>query len=378
MNIERTSVRNLRSPSRLWVSVAIVVAFLLTANGVVSADEAVNLEQLVADLSSDSFIERVRAQRKLTEIADENIESLARAALETDFETVERIVRVLEIVFLSDEGERGELAELALEELRFRGGRASVAAGEVLQAHAMLRESRARKAIEALGGEFIYFKPDAKVQDILYLFESKFAVVPEFGVGFGPPAMLQSIYLHEDWKGTADDLWHLRRLTHHQNLSIYCIRGNEININQLFFMARFIRGVSIHERGACLGIQGSLEVPCTVKEVVKDGAADQAGLEENDVITQLGETPIRSFAHLVEELKAYEIGDALVFEIQRPGVANTLSVKVKLGSWRDVSRSQTDIAPTPPAVKGPLFTEEKASSTNENGSDAIPSEPGLE
>ena len=322
----------------------------------------VNFQELVANLSDEAFAQRIAAQRQLCEIANNHIEDLARAAVVADDETAERIVEVLESIFLRDEGEQGELAELALEALQFSGRSGSVAAGKVLHGNAMLRESRARKAIEALGGEFVYFKPLAQELG-QYYFESKFCLLPVrgVGVGFGDPSVLFAIYLHEDWKGTEADLWHLRRLSHQREIVLYTIRGNSVPLNPLFMLARFIRGLSIQERGACLGISSSPDNGrCEVKKVVRGGAADQAGLQTDDVITHLGNIPIRNFPHLVEELTSRESGEEVTLQVQRrakdnPLAMEVLNVKVTLGTWREIAQSSDLTNPAPRSFGGPLY-----------------------
>lgn len=351
-----------RVPTSVRFVLAVLIASLCVFVPSVGADEPETgdpLDQIVANLQSTNFFERTSAQKSLTEIASGRIEDLARAAVVADQETAERIVQVLESIFLSDAGEAGELAEIALEALQFSGRSGSVAAGKVLHGNSRLRESRARKAIESLGGEFVYFKPLAQEMG-QYYFESKFSILPVrgVGVGFGEPAVLLAIYLHEDWKGTEEDLWHFRRLAHQRDIVLYSIRGNSIPIEQLLVMARFIRGLSVQERGACLGIQSSADGLCEVKKVVTGGAADQAGLKEADIVTQLNEIRIRSFPHLVEELASRKKGDKVTLQVYRNSALQ--NVEVTLGSWRDVSQKSEKTALPPRPFGGPLHVLSEA------------------
>jgi hypothetical protein len=58
-------------------------------------------------------------------------------------------------------------------------------------------------------------------------------LAPLSGIGFGEPAVLYGVWLHSDWKGTAEDLWHIERLAHWPDLVIYSIRGNGIDRRDL-------------------------------------------------------------------------------------------------------------------------------------------------
>ena len=91
-----------------------------------------------------------------------------------------------------------------------------------------------------------------------------------------------------------------------------------------------------------------------VGEVVSGGAADQAGLQAGDMILQLGETEIRSFPHLVEELKTREVGEELVFHVLKSDQPRPAPVQVKLGSWSDVSTRDSNYVPAPPSIEGPF------------------------
>ncbi|MEW4489326.1 PDZ domain-containing protein [Thalassoglobus sp. JC818] len=345
-----------------WKVVAVAtMAFALNSIAQVSlADESVvedaDLESVIRNLTSESFVVREGARRRLTALSEAQIPKLGQAVRDADSEQAGRIVDILEVIFLGDEGWRGEIAERVLEDLRNAGGVASIDAGEVLRANARLRESRARQAIEKLGGEFVYYAPDANIQG-LWLFESSVAVLPGIGVGFGPPSVLKSVYLHEDWSGTKEDLWHLQRLSNHRDLTVYLIEGASVSVNDLFVLAASLPGLSIQERGACLGIQGdNTGGLCAVGEVVEGSAAADAGLQPNDLIIGLNKTPIRNFPHLVEELKAFDVGDQVIFAVIRG--RDRLVIPVTLGSWRSVSQRSQYVASPPEPFGGPLKSEE--------------------
>lgn len=314
--------------------------------------EESQIAECLQGLESESFQKRVNAQRQLAAIAPDHLSEIEKLATTGDAETAERLVEVLESVFLRNANDVGELAEQILQRLSRAGGTASTSADRVLQNNAMLRESRARAALEKLGAQFVYYKPSAHINGQA-LFGFQAATLPDIGVGFGPPAVLHAVYLHEDWSGTQEDLWHLTRLSNHQDLAIFSIKGNSVDINDLYLLERFLTGLSIQERGACLGISSQpFANGCVVGNVVEGGAADRGGLLTNDLILKLDETNIRNFPHLVQALQDYKIGDEVAFTVFRD--VRQLEIKVKLGSWRDVAHNSPMAAQTPPPFAGPF------------------------
>lgn len=315
------------------------------------------LSSYAKSLNSQSFIERKNAQRELVQFASEHLDEVEILAFNSEPETAERLVEILESVFLKNGDKLGEQAEQILERLSSAGGAASVSAGLVLQSNARLRETRARIALEKLGAQFIYYTPGASMNGQA-LFGFQAATLPEVGVGFGPPAVLHSIYLHEDWSGTKDDLWHLKRLSNHQDLVIFSIKGNSVEINELYLLTSYLRGLSIYERGACLGITSQpYSTGCRVGTVVEGAAANKGGLLTGDLVILLDELPIRNFQHLVLTLQDFKIGDEVTFTIIRDGAQ--LEKIVTLGSWRDTIHNSPMTVETPPPFGGPFDTEKQ-------------------
>ncbi|WP_437185436.1 PDZ domain-containing protein [Planctomicrobium sp. SH668] len=310
------------------------------------ADETATskISSLIAQLSTSDFQERVTSQRELAKLVLKQPEVLATAFPTVDEEAQGRIVQLLEGVFLAYSDARGDRAEQILELLANSG---SLEASRVLNGNSRLRECRAKLAIERLGGQFCYVHPN----DLLF----QTPLAPWSGVGFGEPAMLQTILLSEDWKGTKDDLWHFHRLAHHQNLTLYNIRGNSIPTEELFPLSTILVGLKVEERGACLGIQAAPGAgTAAVADIVANSAADLAGIQRNDQILKVGEQEVRNFAHLVEMLTDYRPGDEVTLEISRFG--EKMHVPVKLVSWKSVLPKERRYIPAPPSFFGPLGT----------------------
>ena len=70
-----------------------------------------------------------------------------------------------------------------------------------------------------------------------------------------------------------------------------------------------------------------------VESVVPDGPADDAGIEEGDVIVRLGDEPMRSLEDFLVALRDHEPGDAVTVEVVRDG--DERSFDVRLGERPD-------------------------------------------
>jgi len=307
------------------------------------ADPEVNMESLAERLTSSEFRERVAAQRQLREVAAEHPSDLLALA-EVSPGVSLHLVPVLEDIFLKDDGKIGEEAEQSLMVLTTLEGPVSVSAEKCLRNHGKLRESRARKAIEKLGGEFAYMNTSAMVvSDNQRLLSA---------VNFTPSKVLDAVWLHHDWKGEIQDLWHLQRIAHCPDLAVYSIRGNSISQLDLLRLAAVLPGLRVSERGPCLGIQHEgIGGDCTVSKVLRGTPADKAGLRPGDEILGLNGTPIRSFLHLVASLQSFELGDKVELEVNR--LSDVISIEVELGPWRGVHDRAPDAVPRPPTFTGP-------------------------
>jgi membrane-associated protease RseP (regulator of RpoE activity) len=72
-----------------------------------------------------------------------------------------------------------------------------------------------------------------------------------------------------------------------------------------------------------------------VTEVISDSPADQAGLEEGDLILAVDDESIGPQADLAEIIQQYEPGDTILLSVQRPGEAENLEIEVDLGENPD-------------------------------------------
>jgi hypothetical protein len=346
--LENTS----RGPIRIArvLLLKMLVVLLVIASSSFAADEpsltplSPEQQRLIGQLSSADFQERVRAQRELATLAEAAPELVANLLPKLDSEAQDRLCRLLEGVLLKHDDERGDRAERALEQISRSASPAALEAEAILRCNDRLRESRARAALERLGAQLSFVYPS----------EGRSAATsPGIGVGFGESAVLDTILILASWKGTPADLWHLKRLSRHQELRLYNIRGSRVPLEDLLRLAAVLPGLMVAERGGCLGIRATpTATAAQVYEVVPNSAAMLAGLQPLDVIERLGPDKVRNFSHLVELLLQYGAGETVMLEVLRNG--ETLKIPVTLSSWTEIQQSEQFSVPAPAPFAGPL------------------------
>jgi S1-C subfamily serine protease len=90
-------------------------------------------------------------------------------------------------------------------------------------------------------------------------------------------------------------------------------------------------GVVIQDLGWQLAQQLSIDLSqgVVVANLVRNGAADKAGIKVKDVIMEIEGTPISSTSRLMEIIASHKPGDELDLVIQRDGKKRNLSVKLQ-------------------------------------------------
>lgn len=82
--------------------------------------------------------------------------------------------------------------------------------------------------------------------------------------------------------------------------------------------------------GAFLGITGAIhERPCVVSSVVPGTAADEAGMQQGDIVTQVAEQKIRDFTDLQEAIGMQPPNVPISIKVLRQGEPLDLTVKLK-------------------------------------------------
>ncbi len=90
-------------------------------------------------------------------------------------------------------------------------------------------------------------------------------------------------------------------------------------------------GVPVPERGMMIQ---EVEPGVTILEVTPDSPADQAGLQEGDVIVAVGGQELNSDDSLADVITAYEPGDIVAFQVQRSD-EESREITVELGEHPD-------------------------------------------
>lgn len=313
------------------------------------------IAQLAEQLVDADFRLRRAAAMELRSLQGEEMVQFVQQLPFESAEATLAAVRVLERIFQADAGSDGELAERALEFLSRRDGPWAAAARDALVRNYQLRESRARVAIERLGGAILDYDP-TRIADHL----TPPPNAPGVGVGFGPNTIPAAILLLDTWTGGPADLWHIRRFATRPRMVVYVIRGSGIDPLRVRAAAASITDLAVEERGsASLGIKNSLDQDgCNVGSVLPFSAAMRAGLQEHDRILTADGIPIQSFHHLVFFLLGKKPNDMVQLTVERRELtergwqSKVLKMNVKLGSWR-YQRDPETYAPPPPPFQGP-------------------------
>jgi S1-C subfamily serine protease len=96
----------------------------------------------------------------------------------------------------------------------------------------------------------------------------------------------------------------------------------------------------VFARGGFLGVQ------CQATSVVIDfvsGAAQMAGLRQNDRIRRINNIPVVVFEDLRRELAKFAVGEQVVIEFERvsyPNERETLTLPVTLGKRQEIPRDR--------------------------------------
>lgn len=338
----------------LWV----LLCLQLSPSRCVAADGAVApVELLIEQLADADFRVRTTAKQTLLALRGPELQTLTGHVSGDSAEVNASIVRTLEAIMQAESGPDGEVAEKGLETLTLVAGSMGQAALDALIRNTQLREARATAALLKLGVGFSYRHPSEVANLNLLPLDS-----PEIGVGFGPPVIMSTIWIHSDWTGTVDDLWHIRRFSQRRNLLIYLISGCGVEPNDVWTAAAaWIPGLDVEQRGAAsFGIQrGFDEYPgCMVGDVLDNGPAQKGGLRAGDRIVKVEEERVLSFLDLVAYLQSKAPLDVVNVTFVRRRIDEEgyhdvlLQTQVTLGSWR-IQGDPTSLLPPPP-FQGPL------------------------
>lgn len=308
------------------------------------------VEDLIAQLDSSDFRERKEASRELARAGVVAVRPLAQAAGGDNLEVTARAMEALHTIYNQGDDATLDVVEDVLEQL-VENENVAVAsrARLVLDVNSDIRERRAVAEIERLGGMIEYGDAFIDPND--------------------PSGVIQQIrhvVLGKSWSGGDDGLKYVQRLP--QLKSLYVVRSQKISPiskEAQEELAATMPNLLIQERGAaCLGVGGGDHPQgCQIIEVKHGSAADEAGLQEWDIITSFGGEPATSFKQLVELIAKHEPGEAVDVEVIRG--SRSVDLEVVMGDWESLpTHERTPTKPDPqPAVTPPPPQEPSAPPT---------------
>lgn len=191
-----------------------------------------------------------------------------------------------------------------------------------------------------------------------------------------PPEIVQ-LFFTSDWTGSHETLKLLQRIPGLQTqdakafaakgararrlfggingngippVGIFLVAGHSLSDNDVAWIKGAFGNYTNERSEVMLGINALGAVAgegCQINKIVPFGSGDAAGLMSGDIIISVAEQKIASFEDLVDELHNYSPGATVDVQVVRAAFAgnqpipqkSTLSIPVKLRSWKDYARA---------------------------------------
>lgn len=157
-------------------------------------------------------------------------------------------------------------------------------------------------------------------------------------IGLSP---IEFILIDRNWKGTDEDVRLIENIqdVHVVPMTLILIRGVSVSDKTLFELRTALPLLSIQPRGpARLGVK---HLPrsegCVIDRVEPGSTAQNAGLESNDLITEIDGEQIDSFELLVKIIERHEAGDKVPIVFIRRGEVH--KVVAELLPWNQDANS---------------------------------------
>ena len=263
------------------------------------------ITEAIADLSSKEFSRRLRSEQRLLKQGAAAFAPLLAALEKAPAEAGQRIVSLLEQIWLNVPDSQGDTLERELHQLQFSPGDHHVEITAMLSAHHRLREQRAVRALRRLNA-IIQTGADIDLENAQFINGQMVQSDPE---------RIARVILPRSWKGTDTDLWHVQRLAHVEGLSVFVIKGNGINeVAQQGMRLGFPNLQVIQRAEVFIGVIGYPfanvgHKGCQVTAVQPNSPAMRAGIQRDDLIQQVDGVAINDFDDLISSLtlkKAYQ------------------------------------------------------------------------
>lgn len=289
----------------------------------------------IEQLDDGQYAVRQTAEQQLHQLGPEAIPAMEAAALTAEIGVLTPVLSLLERMMIEEGPDVADAAERALERLAFSGNSEVMQRSRrILSGNQHIRARRAIAAIRELGGRVEFMAIDDLGRGNVVWGGNSPSWLP------GLPPVTIHVWILRGWQGGEEGLWHLTRLEDAWSAKLWKIditnvRGSGIPMEPVQSLAARLPHLTVHERGASLGITThSPNGPCIISDILPEGAAADAGLQIGDVVQQLDEIPITDFGDLVRHLLDFPPEQEVVLTIRR-GI-ETLEVPVTLGGWDKV------------------------------------------
>lgn len=284
-----------------------------------SADLLSDLQvsQLIDQLAAADFQSRQAAAQQLLRVQPGQIAILAATACSSDNDEISsRLMEILEQLFAGTSHAHAvtawEFIETSAEDPRWM---IAEAAARTLSRQQERRFALIRNELRKLGVSF-------NSSDYSMLRAGRFG---------GSSSSMLRINIDNQWAGGERGLTLLTRLAQITTgnstftevaVGVYLIDGHPLQAPEIGTLKKAFGEVRVISRGrVCLGIvKDNLfpdEMGCRIGEVGRGTSADAAHLQAGDIILSVNETRIRDFDHLVDALRAYDVGDKVRMQIIR-------------------------------------------------------------
>ncbi len=123
-------------------------------------------------------------------------------------------------------------------------------------------------------------------------------------------------------------------------------------------------GVSVMDVGSDLLSYGMPE-GARVASVTEDSPAEEAGLEENDIITKFGDTEITGSSDLVSAVKAASVGETCTMSVYRSGETIELTITIGESTSSALANESSESTTEESSSSQENSTEEESNQSNE-------------
>jgi len=305
----------------------------LSGNPQAAAVDASQISRWVADLDDNRYATRENAQQQLENVGQAALLEVGEAAAGNSLESA---TRALNILLSWSESSHSDLRIAALEQIVALPNRPteSEIANDIL---ADVREVSALESITKLGG----------------------VVTNDTQAAITVPGRRQQpslqVIINSHWKGGVDGLRHLQEVRRATTVSFHSAPLGDESVEALANLPQVRRfeiyGTDISQAAikqlreklpnevllavrsaARLGIQGSHRMGgAQVQRVVAGSAAQKAGLQPGDLITEINGEKLDDFSALTDRIAKHKPGESAMLKIVRRGKEQV--VKVTFDQW---------------------------------------------